>query len=116
MLDIGLTTFAETAEPTRSDDHAWSAHPNYDLLTLVAGIRPLSPGFASVLVAPHPSSLTEINARMPHPGGDIVEHAKLEQGGWVFDITLPPGLAGTFAWAGTKTALAPGANHLDFRR
>jgi hypothetical protein len=116
MLDIGLTTFAETAEPTRSDDHAWSAHPNYDLLTLVAGIRPGSPGFHSVLVAPHPSNLTEISARMPHPYGDITEHAKLVQGGWVFDITLPPGLAGTFAWAGTSTALAPGANHLDFRR
>ena len=33
MLELGLTTFAETAEPTRSDDHAWSAHPNYDFLT-----------------------------------------------------------------------------------
>jgi hypothetical protein len=116
MLDIGLTTFAETAEPTRSDDHAWSAHPDYDLLTLVAGIRPASAGFHSVLIEPHPASLTEFNATMPHPAGDIVEHARKENGGWVFDISLPPGLAGTIKWNGKSTALVPGANHLDFRR
>jgi hypothetical protein len=28
MLARGLTTWAETVDPTRSDDHAWSAHPN----------------------------------------------------------------------------------------
>jgi len=33
MLALGLTTWAEMPEPTRSDSHAWSAHPNYDLLT-----------------------------------------------------------------------------------
>jgi alpha-L-rhamnosidase len=39
MLDLGLSTWAETPEPTRSDCHAWSASPNYDLLTIVAGIQ-----------------------------------------------------------------------------
>ena len=32
MLSLGLTTWAEQPEPTRSDAHAWSSHPNYDLL------------------------------------------------------------------------------------
>jgi alpha-L-rhamnosidase len=31
MLDRGLTTWAETADPTRSDCHAWGASPNYVL-------------------------------------------------------------------------------------
>jgi len=47
MLARGLTTWAESPEPTRSDSHAWSAHPNYDLLTIVAGVHPKSPGFRS---------------------------------------------------------------------
>jgi hypothetical protein len=48
MLDLGLSTWAETPEPTRSDCHAWSASPNYDLLTIVAGIKPGAPGFKTV--------------------------------------------------------------------
>lgn len=112
MLDLNLTTWAETAEPTRSDDHAWSAHPNYDLQTLVAGIRPASPGFATVEIAPHLSSLTELRAQMPHPRGDIVVHYVKSGARWTFDVTLPPGLSGHFLWDGRSTPLVEGANHL----
>jgi hypothetical protein len=113
MLEIGLTTWAEVEEPTRSDDHAWSAHPNYDLLTLVAGIRPGSPGFRTVLVAPHPGALTSIDARMAHPAGDIVAHYAKSGGAWRFEVDLPPGVSGTFAWDGQTRALAPGPNRID---
>ena len=34
MLSMGLTTWAESPEPTRSDSHAWSSHPNFDFLTI----------------------------------------------------------------------------------
>lgn len=115
MLDLGLTTWAETAEPTRSDDHAWSAHPNYDLLTLVAGIRPASAGFRTVLVAPHLGALTELRATLPHPQGDINVHYREASGSWSFDIALPPGLTGTFQWSGHGAPLEPGQNHLEFR-
>jgi len=116
MLALGLTTWAETDEPTRSDDHAWSAHPNYDLLTLVAGIRPASPGFRTVLVAPHPGSLTEFSATMPHPAGDIAFHFAVTGGTRTFDITLPRGVTGAFKWSGENAPLSEGANHLEFRR
>jgi len=117
MLELGLTTWAETDEPTRSDDHAWSAHPNYDLLTLVAGIRPASPGFRTVLVAPHPGALTALSATMPHPaGGDIaVRYVKTGEA-WRFEVSLPPGLTGTFLWNGQSTALAEGPNVVDSAR
>jgi len=115
MLTLGLTTWAETDEPTRSDDHAWSAHPNYDLLTLVAGIKPASPGFRTVLVAPHPGSLTDFAAHMPHPMGDIAFRCRTSEGTRVFDVTLPPGLKGTFQWSGHSAPLADGPNHLEFR-
>ena len=71
MLDIGLTTFAERPEPTRSDCHAWSASPNYDLLATVAGIRPAAPGFKKVRISPALGDLNEIKAQMPHPMGMI---------------------------------------------
>jgi alpha-L-rhamnosidase len=46
MLRLGLTTTLEEPEPSRSDSHAWSAHPNYHLLATVLGIRPAEPGSA----------------------------------------------------------------------
>jgi hypothetical protein len=60
MLSLGLTTWAESPEPTRSDCHAWSAHPNFDLLTIVAGIRPRSAGFEGVVIEPHLGRLQHV--------------------------------------------------------
>ena len=42
MLALGLTSTPENPEPTRSDTHAWAAHPNYGLLATVLGVRPAS--------------------------------------------------------------------------
>jgi alpha-L-rhamnosidase len=90
--------------------------PVDDLLTLVAGIRPASPSFGTVLVAPHPGSLTSLSASMPHPSGDIRAHYEKSASGWVFDVELPPGLAGMLQFGGRSEPLSPGPNHLDFRR
>ncbi len=71
MLALHFSTWPETPGNTRSDSHAWSAHPIYDLLTLVAGIEPASPGFATVHIAPHLGNLTSLKASYPHPQGMI---------------------------------------------
>ena len=47
MLDLGLTTWAEKAEPTRSDAHAWGASPNVEFLRTILGVDRAAPGFAS---------------------------------------------------------------------
>ena len=67
MLKVGLTTFAEKQDPTRSDCHAWSASPNYDFLATVAGIRPASPGFRTIRMEPALGELKFIKGQMPHP-------------------------------------------------
>ncbi|HVK97380.1 MAG TPA: alpha-L-rhamnosidase N-terminal domain-containing protein, partial [Flavisolibacter sp.] len=71
MLDIGLTTFAENPDPTRSDCHAWSSSPNYDFFATICGINPDKPGFASVRIEPAMGELKTVNATMPHPDGNI---------------------------------------------
>lgn len=116
MLDLGLTTWAEAPEPTRSDAHAWSSHPNYDLLTLVAGIRPDAPGFGRVLIAPHLGSLTWLEAVMPHPKGDIRVHYRREGGSVYADIELPPGVQGRFQLAGAERELHSGLQHFKVRQ
>lgn len=112
MLELGLTTWAEAPEPTRSDAHAWSAHPNYDLLTLVAGIRPDAPGFARVLIEPHLGNLKWLDATMPHPKGNI--HVSYRRDGSNVDATieLPKGLEGRFRLDGREQQLHSGVQHL----
>lgn len=99
MLAVGLSTFAEKQDPTRSDCHAWSASPNYDFLATVAGIRPASAGFKTMAMEPALSDLKFIKGQMPHPSGMIVfdlrrSGAKGLQG----EVSLPEGLRGTFRW------------------
>ncbi|HEX2779745.1 MAG TPA: alpha-L-rhamnosidase C-terminal domain-containing protein, partial [Gemmatimonadaceae bacterium] len=109
MLALGLTTTLESAEPSRSDSHAWSAHPNYGLLATVLGVRPGSPGFRTVIVAPHLGPLTRAEGIVPHPRGDIAVALKREgAAGLRADITLPPEVRGTLAWRGRRVSLHPG--------
>ncbi len=109
MLDVGLSTFAEIPDAAvRSDCHAWSAHPDYDLLRTVAGLKPGSPGFRTVRVEPHLGTLDHLEARMPHPSGPISVAYRRDGKALEAKVTLPPGLTGEFAWRGLVRALRPG--------
>jgi len=109
MLDVGLTTFAEIPDVgTRSDCHAWSAHPNYDLLRTVAGLKPGAPGFATLRVEPHLGTLERLDATLPHAKGPIRVSYRREGQALAATVTLPAGLNGDFAWRGFKRKLVPG--------
>ena len=109
MLDVGLSTFAEIpSAATRSDCHAWSAHPNYDLLRTVAGLKPGSPGFGTVRVEPHLGTLDHLEAALPHPRGLVSVSYRRVGPALEAKVTLPAGLTGTFAWRGVTRALQPG--------
>ena len=108
MLRMGLSTWAETPEPTRSDCHAWSASPNYDLLTVVAGIAPDAPGFKHVRIAPHLGNLQHLDASMPHGSDEIHVHYERHGEKWVATVTLPAALEGDFVWHGQMYSLHPG--------
>ncbi len=89
LLALHFSTWPEVPGDTRSDSHAWTAHPIYDLMTLVAGIEPASPGFATVRIAPHMGTLPKLTASYPHYQGDItVMLLTYASGGWMFWITL----------------------------
>ncbi len=115
MLAIGLTTFAEEPEPTRSDCHAWSASPLYDVLALVVGIEPAAPGFAKVRIAPSLGKLQRASCSMPHPAGELrVSLERRGSAGLEAEVVLPPGVSGTFFWNGREQRIEPGAQRLSF--
>jgi hypothetical protein len=109
MLRLGLTSAPENPEPTRSDTHAWAAHPNYGLLATVLGVRPSTPGFRSVRIAPALGPLRRAEGRVPHPLGDIeVQLVREGERGLRAEITLPRGLSGELEWQGQRRPLREG--------
>jgi alpha-L-rhamnosidase len=114
MLALGLTTTPEKPPPSRTDSHAWAAHPNYGLLATVLGIRPAAPGFTSVLIRPDLGPLQKAKGHMPHPLGEIeVSLKRVGPDGVQARITLPDGLQGVFEWRGETIQLHPGMQDIN---
>ena len=112
LLALHFSTWPEIPGETRSDSHAWSAHPLYDLLTLVAGIEPASPGFQTVRITPHLGPLPSLTAAFPHPDG-VIQVDYHHQGKVLdADITLPAHLSGAFLYAGKSWPLHSGPNYI----
>jgi hypothetical protein len=112
LLPLHFSTWPETPGETRSDSHAWSAHPIYDLLSLVAGIEPASPGFATVRIAPHLGDLPSLTAQFPHPQGIIAVDYLRNGSALDATITLPGTLTGNFIFHNTRYPLHPGTNKI----
>ena len=113
MVALGLTTWAEQPEPTRSDSHAWSAHPNFDFLTIVAGIRPKMPGFSSVSIQPHLGTLRRMVSVVPTPRGPIEVRYSTNGSGMSAEANLPPGMSGELVWKGKTLAVHSGRQQLQ---
>jgi hypothetical protein len=115
LLPLHFSTWPEVPGNTRSDSHAWSAHPIYDLLTLVAGIEPASPGFATVRIAPHLGALPSLTASYPHPEGAIKVEYRRQGADLDATVTLPGTLGGSFVFNGKSWPLKPGMNQIQAR-
>ena len=117
MIKLGLTTWAEQPEPTRSDSHAWSAHPNIDLVRIVAGIRPASAGFAKVRIEPHLMNMPRVvEAGIPTPKGMVeVKYTQVEDGVEAV-VKLPEGVTGELAWEGKETELHSGEQEVKMMK
>ncbi len=114
MIANGLSTFAESPEPVRSDCHAWSASPVYEFLSTVCGINPGAPGFAMVRIEPFLGNLEFAEGQMPHPAGKIsVRLQKTATGGLFADVELPDGVKGMLRWKDKGIPLRPGLQHID---
>lgn len=115
LLAQNFTTWPEEFEPSRSDSHAWSAHPTSGLLTYVAGIQPDAPGFTRVKVTPHLGSLQRLDAAMAHPGGLIETRYRLQGDRLSAVVILPRGVEGSFAWKGKTLKLRAGKNQFNLQ-
>jgi hypothetical protein len=112
MLDRGLTTWAETPEApgisSRSDCHAWSAHPNFEIFRTVLGIDSAAPGFKRVLIRPFLGKLVKASGSIPHPAGEVAVDLEVQGEKLIARISLPPGTEGELVWRGRRHRLTAG--------
>ena len=113
LVQNGLRTTIEMPEPTRSDCHAWGAHPYYHFLTTILGIRPADFGFAHVRIAPNLGLLTQASGTMVHPSGEIRVAFTRNEAHLTAEIVLPEGLNGSLDWGGKVLPLKSGAQTLE---
>jgi hypothetical protein len=76
LLDRGLRTVIEHPEPTRSDCHAWGAHPLYHYVATLLGVRPTAPGMSAVTVTPQLGGLEWAQGSVPTPYGPLQVRAE----------------------------------------
>ncbi len=107
MLSYDICTTLEAPEPSRSDCHAWSAHPVFHAAATLAGIRPMTPGFKKIRIAPLWDGQF-FQVRIPHPDGEIhcIRH------GNDFEINLPENTSGILHFLGRDYSLNAGLNRI----
>jgi len=111
FLDNGFSTFPEHDIESRSDCHAWSAHPMYDFLNITCGIESKAAGFKVVEIKPQLGYLKNVQGKVMHPLGKIsTSFTKDENGNLNAVIDLPEGISGELIFKGSTYKLSGGNN------
>lgn len=109
---LGNTTCPEEPEDGRSECHAWSALPLYEMIRCMAGIKPGMPGWKEAVIQPHPSYLPDLEGEAVTPKGIIYYKYWKQDKCWHYQIRMPEGLDGIFIYPdGKATALKGGGEY-----
>lgn len=109
----GFKTTFESPEPSRSDCHAWGAHPVFHYFASILGIRPASPGFRTVAIEPRLGPLKQASGKLVHPKGLVEVDLRVEDGELRGSVALPKGVKGTVVF-GDKRVAIKGGRKIEF--
>lgn len=109
---MGLKTCLEKPEPSRSDCHAWGAHPLYHACASILGIRPAALGAEQVVFEPSLGPLQRAHGEFFIGKGRIVADLERVDGSLRGYIDLPHRMTGEFRHEGQSLPLQPGRNQI----
>ncbi|GIV20046.1 MAG: hypothetical protein KatS3mg023_1797 [Armatimonadota bacterium] len=113
LTQNGLKTTIESPEPTRSDCHAWGAHPVFHLFATILGIRPAAPGFREVVIHPQLGGLNQAEGTLVHPQGEISVRCRREGEKMQVEVLLPTGVRGTLVSGDTRHPIPDGHSRME---
>ena len=92
MLELGSTITLEAWDVRYKDNldwnHAWGAAPANIIPRRLVGVRPATPGFREILVAPQPAGLEWVRAKVPTRGGPVSVEIEQQPAA---ALSVPPG-------------------------
>lgn len=88
-INLGLDTFVEENSYWRSLCHAWSSHPVLEFLHRILGIRPTSPGFATIRIRPFPGKLKQASGRLCTPRGYVSVSWQRDEESFAIEVDSP---------------------------
>jgi len=91
--------------------HGWTAGASMMLMSEVAGIKPLSPGYKTFKIAPNLCDLKLINTVVPTPYGEIAFHAVVDND-ISFTIYVPENTEAIFIYENDKKELSSGKHEV----
>lgn len=87
---FNFTTMPEWSfEGSRSDCHAWSATPLYELTATVLGVRPAEDGWKKILVQPRPLGYPDCQGHVTTPHGYVDVAWKVVEDAMTLKLTTP---------------------------
>ncbi len=110
LLKLGLTTFPEGVD--RSECHAWSASPDFEMLATFCGIESDAPGFEKVLIRPQLQSLSKVQGSIPHWAGNLEVIFEKKGESLSGKVILPKGITGKLVWNLKTMELREGENNI----
>ncbi len=114
LLEMECTTCPETPRQARSDCHAWSALPMYEMIRTMAGVHPEGIGWESVNIRPQLLDLENIQGKACTPYGSIEFHYEKRGGKWHYLLKMPPKLNGTFSASKNRIEQLQGGKTYQF--
>jgi alpha-L-rhamnosidase len=104
----GFHTTPESPEPSRSDCHAWSAHPLYHYHASILGVRPAGFGYDTVRIEPRLGPLAWARGATPHPRGKTETEFRRAGDKTSWRVVLPQGVNGVLVVNGREIQLKAG--------
>ena len=91
MLDLHCTTWCENPDTPRSECHAWSSAPAYELSAMALGIYPTADGFKTVRIKPviDAFEIDRASGSVHTPYGLLLTSWEKKDGVFSIDVTVP---------------------------
>ncbi|QHS59764.1 alpha-L-rhamnosidase [Chitinophaga agri] len=93
MLREGATmtmeAWGQSYKPNQDWNHAWGTAPANYIVRHLAGIQPLTAGYATVLIRPQPGAVAQVSMKQRTIRGDIEVRFENQTGHFILQLTLP---------------------------